>query len=201
VGKTKADITANEMREAYLESRKGKKDVVSFEVKITPDMQTSAGRTVRKIKNKEFVDVVSMSSASNHIICVEIKSGKTDYFSGSAFSFWGDENYLLISKKTYDLVWENIPKGIGIILASKENDGGVTLSLERPSDRSPNHLVDPALMWNAMLMSLAHQFRNYVLAHKAFCEGKTQKAYPLDIWKNRNEAKSMRRTTPSRTRV
>lgn len=60
--------------------------------------------------------------------CYEIKTSKADFYSKHKWTFVGDYNYFVVPEELYDIIQNDIPKGIGCYVYNRNRKDGFKLT-------------------------------------------------------------------------
>lgn len=111
----------------------------------------------RNAKGKEIVDFMSYDAKNDIFRCYEIKISMADFKSNAKKSWYGNYNYLVISKGLYEKQpfseWKNaIPKEVGIIVVN--TDTGEKECLKRSIKKE---VENKNALKNSLLRSMFYQ--------------------------------------------
>lgn len=118
----------------------------------------------RKGQKKELVDFMSYNIKKDIFRCYEIKVSMQDFWSKAAKSWYGNYNYLVVSKELYlqrSLDWwkEQIPKHVGIIWINPDGKYHYKEVVRRPVFLKLSQ-EEKDLLKNSLLRTLFYKSRN-----------------------------------------
>nr|DAP55398.1 MAG TPA: DNA repair protein MmcB-like protein [Caudoviricetes sp.] len=70
---------------------------------------------------------------AHYIICFEIKVTVNDFYSKNGHNFVGDLNYYVMLPTVYEVVKDDIPENVGVILANISKEDTVTFKIKKDS--------------------------------------------------------------------
>lgn len=107
---------------------------------------------------KERVDYMTRDIKGD-FRCYEIKVSVSDFHSKSANTFVGDLNYYVMTKDLYNKVIDEIPKGIGVLLADPDNKHAEAYIVRRAT-RQPLK-IERSVLIDSIIRSLSRDADKY----------------------------------------
>ena len=100
----------------------------------------------------ERVDYITYNTAGE-FRCYEIKVSKSDFRSKSKNTFVGHYNYFVLTEELYEIVKDEIPKGVGVYVYNG------TFAIQRKKPRKQELTVDKDVLKDSMIRSMCREIQ------------------------------------------